>query len=603
MVKTEKKQKSQKDTNPPQEIIDFLMYLRKTSDKDYRGCLSKGAKPYPGGWKIAGNTEFTFLITTKTNGCIRIFIRGDASKEGLTEKMEGVKKKMVTSFDGGQVKVDPPRKTTIIGITFLQIKLEDLKGDTTDNTKKELMKKLLLELLDALGRPKDKRRGKNHSDNQDTHDFDYNLIIFGAPGTGKSHYLEDLRTHYGIEQNESVENYQYYPHGVPNAVFPLFEENNYERVTFYPTYSYAQFVGSYKPVMRDVDEKGFELPPKAQNAHIRKAIAYEFVPGPFLRILKKALRNKDKKYLLIIEEINRANAAAVFGDVFQLLDRKDDEDEDEGESKYSITPSKEIFDYLTRKDEDGKGISEGEAKALRIPSNMYIWATMNSADQGVFPLDTAFKRRWNFIYRSLDDNQANVDAIVEIGKDCQCKWGDLRKVINCILKRAGVNEDKLLSSSFVNPDGDKIISSNRFKMKVLMYLWEDATRMCRNKVFADESWTFSELMRAWDKVQYVSEKDDLMKDIFKFSTEKKEERLILENRGKKDNTPGDIEADSVEKDRPVPSVIRADASEDNLSSVVGTNQPNIIDVTAGGNNDNTESGSGVIGDEKSGNQN
>ena len=190
-----------------------------------------------------------------------------------------------------------------------------------------------------------------------------------------------------------------------------------------------------------------------------------------------------------------------------------------------------------------------------------------------------------------------------IGKDCQCKWGDLRKVINCILKRAGVNEDKLLSSSFVNPDGDKIISSNRFKMKVLMYLWEDATRMCRNKVFADESWTFSELMRAWDKVQYVSEKDDLMKDIFKFSTEKKEERLILENRGKKDNTPGDIEADSVEKDRPVPSVIRADASEDNLSSVVGTNQPNIIDVTAGGNNDNTESGSGVIGDEKSGNQN
>ena len=202
----------------------------------------------------------------------------------------------------------------------------------------------------------------------------YNLIVFGAPGTGKSHYLDDLcgkKKKDVIGDSDSDESYF----------------ARCERVTFYPTYSYAQFVGSYKPVMKDVDKDGFEVSPEKKGAPTRKVIGYEFVPGPFLQILKEALLNEEKNYLLIIEEINRANAAAVFGDVFQLLDRNDD-----GESEYSITPSREMSEYLERKSSDGKDdVAKDVDSKLWIPSNLYIWATMNSADQGVFPLDTAFK--------------------------------------------------------------------------------------------------------------------------------------------------------------------------------------------------------------------
>ena len=344
----------------------------------------------------------------------------------------------------------------------------------------------------------------------------YNLIVFGAPGTGKSHYLEELRlTAWKDVIEDTDKDGPYY--------------NHYERVTFYPTYSYAQFVGSYKPVMKDVDKDGFN----AKNGEpTRKAIAYEFVPGPFLRILKDALRNEDKNYLLIIEEINRANAAAVFGDVFQLLDRKNEDDDEaqEGWSDYSITPCREMIEYLMDKDAEGiDGVSKDDVEELRIPSNFYIWATMNSADQGVFPLDTAFKRRWDFKYMSLEDNKSNDNCTVEVGKDCNCKWGDLRKAINSVLKRNQINEDKLLSSSFVQPDEDDVISAERFKMKVLMYLWEDAARMCRKSVFADDVDVFSDLMKKWDSIKYNKDDEGLLKASFRFD-DSVVERVVLTQR-------------------------------------------------------------------------
>lgn len=327
-----------------------------------------------------------------------------------------------------------------------------------------------------------------------------NLIVFGAPGTGKSHCLEGLR---GAKKKEVIDG--------NDSDEDFFK--SFERVTFYPTYSYAQFVGSYKPVMKEVDKDGFEVDREQNGVRTRRAIAYEFVPGPFLRILKDALRNDDKNYLLIIEEINRANAAAVFGDVFQLLDRDDD-----GSSEYSITPCREVIEYLMAKDVEGiDGISKDDAEELRIPSNLYIWATMNSADQGVYPLDTAFKRRWDFEYRSLDNNISNDKCVVKVGKDCNCKWGVLRKAINSVLKRNQINEDKLLSSSFVQPDGEDVISSNRFKMKVLMYLWEDAARMCRKSVFADAVDVFSDLMKEWDSVKYEEGDGTLLGKVFRFN--------------------------------------------------------------------------------------
>lgn len=271
-----------------------------------------------------------------------------------------------------------------------------------------------------------------------------NIIYFGAPGTGKSHNLDS--------DKDNLLNYH---------------KNNYERVTFHPDYSYANFVGTYKPV-----------PDK-------KTISYEYIPGPFMRLLVKSLKKPEEPFLLLIEEINRANAAAVFGDVFQLLDR-DDEDY---VSKYPIHASEDMKKYL----EDNLGEHFEE---IKIPQNMFIWATMNSADQGVFPLDTAFKRRWDFKYFPINPKN-NEMAKIEIDvdeswnlKDNKLNWDKLRQEINSVLSGYGINEDKLIGPYYAF---DKYIGKDKipindfkdiFKNKILMYLYEDVARSKRPKLFA-----------------------------------------------------------------------------------------------------------------------
>lgn len=244
-----------------------------------------------------------------------------------------------------------------------------------------------------------------------------NRIIFGAPGTGKSHKLEDDSKQFG---------------------------ENMERVTFHPNYSYAQFVGTYKPI-------------QGENP---TDIKYEYVPGPFMRTYVNALNNPEKKFLLLIEEINRANVAAVFGDVFQLLDRKN------GVSEYPIATSEDIKKHLLKKldclkNQDINELSDEEKKMyieMKIPENMYIWATMNSADQGVFPMDTAFKRRWEFEYISVNEPEqvAKIEKYVipmcaNTEQGYYVNWNDLRTRINSILiDNCKVNEDKLLGPFFIS---------------------------------------------------------------------------------------------------------------------------------------------------------
>lgn len=253
-----------------------------------------------------------------------------------------------------------------------------------------------------------------------------------------------------------------------------------ERVTFHPNYSYAQFVGTYKPVQGSSDEK---------------QIAYQYVPGPFMRIYAAAKQNPNNNYLLLIEEINRANVAAVFGDVFQLLDRNAD-----GESEYKVAASEDIKKYLAK-----KGIYEDE---LSIPSNMYIWATMNSADQGVFPMDTAFKRRWEFEYIGIDDNEDKVkDYEIPINSNQKVNWNELRKSINTRLIEMSINEDKLLGPFFlsktvlenalVNPENFVKL----FKSKVIMYLFEDAAKMKVKQLFKidNNKYIFSEICKQFDE--------------------------------------------------------------------------------------------------------
>lgn len=257
-----------------------------------------------------------------------------------------------------------------------------------------------------------------------------NLIYFGAPGTGKSFNLNK-------DKDELLENY----------------ENNYERVTFHPDYSYANFVGTYKPVPDD------------------DKITYRYVPGPFMRILKKALAKPDEPYLLIIEEINRANVAAVFGDVFQLLDRDENH-----ESEYPIGASEDMKTYISR-------------DRIKLPSNLFIWATMNSADQGVFPMDTAFKRRWDFRYFSINNNEDLIENTHVIINGKPLRWNDLRKQINDELLTYKINEDKLIGPFFAfneyhNKEIPLEIFKDIFKNKIIMYLFEDAARSNRNKLFS-----------------------------------------------------------------------------------------------------------------------
>ena len=256
-----------------------------------------------------------------------------------------------------------------------------------------------------------------------------NKIYFGAPGTGKSYNLNQ-------DKNDLLEDFK----------------DNFERVTFHPDYSYANFVGTYKPVPEN------------------DSITYKYVPGPFMRILKKAIQKPSEPFLLIIEEINRANVAAVFGDVFQLLDRTE-----EYESEYSIEASEDMKTYLNK-------------RKIKIPQNLFIWATMNSADQGVFPMDTAFKRRWDFEYFSINHHEDLIeDTHVIINNKC-IKWNDLRKQINEELLSYKINEDKLLGPFFAfNEHMNEKIDLDDFKdifsNKIIMYLFEDAARSRRNELF------------------------------------------------------------------------------------------------------------------------
>jgi len=300
-------------------------------------------------------------------------------------------------------------------------------------------------------------------------DFERNRIVFGAPGTGKSFQLEE-------DREKIVE-----------------MGGNYERVTFHPEYTYSSFVGCYKPV----SEKG--------------EIKYKYVPGPFMRVLVEALRSgiedeQAKPFLLLIEEINRAKVAAVFGEVFQLLDR-----DSVGASDYEIHASEDVKKYLS---DELKGSLDSFSR-IKIPNNMFIWASMNSADQGVFPMDTAFKRRWSFEYKGIDENEDKVGGTIVLGKNdsaFEVNWNTLRKAINATLAtKFGINEDKLMGPFFIGEDvfafgeDGKILNPEKFikvfKSKVIMYLYEDAAKQQKHKLFSGcDSTRYSSICDAFDEI-------------------------------------------------------------------------------------------------------
>ncbi|AGG59963.1 MULTISPECIES: type-2 restriction-modification system deoxyribonuclease BsuRB [Bacillus] len=293
-----------------------------------------------------------------------------------------------------------------------------------------------------------------------------NRIIYGAPGTGKSNYLE-------------------------REVGKIFGDNPYvfTRVTFFPGYTYGQFIGAYKPVpiykKLSGEEEIFSSNFRDKMENFEPMIDYQFVPGPFIDVLIKALKNRYTNFILIIEEINRANAASVFGDIFQLLDRNKN-----GESDYPVTFGPDIMNYLAR-----NGIKD---EMIKLPSNFFIWATMNNADQGVLPLDTAFKRRWSFEYLELEKYRKAVDSwklsLRYKGHNKVIMWNDFRDIINKRLK-GKVPEDKLLGPFFLKES--ELWNQNVFKNKLLYYLKEDVFKHNPTIDFLNAS-TFSELIEKYD---------------------------------------------------------------------------------------------------------
>ncbi len=301
-------------------------------------------------------------------------------------------------------------------------------------------------------------------------------IYYGAPGTGKSFTIDNLT-----------------------------DDDNSVRTTFHPDTDYASFVGAYKPTMKDMPLSAFvgkevhRAQPQGEHPGTEQRIVYKYVPQAFLKAYVAAWSKLDTPYYLIIEEINRGNCAQIFGDLFQLLDRNNS-----GSSSYAINADEDIakflkedvngFATLSQEQRDAIAAYElvkdnGEKRAigekildgtlLLLPHNLHIWATMNTSDQSLFPIDSAFKRRWNWKYVPIETNPIDKNTNqplnwkFEVSGDLY-SWGKFLEKINPEIYTITESSDKQMGYFFAKADPTTgIISEEVFLNKVLFYLWTD----------------------------------------------------------------------------------------------------------------------------------
>ncbi len=243
------------------------------------------------------------------------------------------------------------------------------------------------------------------------------------------------------------------------------------RATFHPDYDYASFVGCYKPSMND------------------GKIEYSFTPQVFTKAYIAAWENTSKPVYLVIEEINRGNCAQIFGDIFQLLDR----DQSTGMSQYPIQVDKDLSEYIeTRLGSGHPGIAGGN---LQLPANLHIYATMNTSDQSLFPMDSAFKRRWDWEYVPIDLKCPESQFTITIG-DIVYKWPSFLEKVNERIHALSDSEDKQMGNFFIKHD----VEVEEFKSKVMFYLWSEVCKeyeksgsFFKNRRNSDAEFTFNSL--------------------------------------------------------------------------------------------------------------
>lgn len=296
-----------------------------------------------------------------------------------------------------------------------------------------------------------------------------NIIIYGTPGCGKSYFVK-------------------------NKLLTGYAEENIIRTTFYQDYTNTDFVGQILPSVSGKD------------------VTYKFNPGPFSLALNQAVKNQDKKVALVIEELNRGNAPSIFGDIFQLLDREN------GKSEYQIT-NINIQQYLEKEN------PEYIFNHIVIPSNLSIIATMNTSDQNVYTLDTAFKRRWDFmklknIFETSGENEHPYRNYLVPGAN-NITWQSFVNSINEFMINTNSDlqsEDKQLGIFFVNKNllcqnisdvDDKKIY--KFAYKVLEYLWDDVAKFERDMWFVNDIRTLDELVDKYIKSGVEVFKDGVFK--------------------------------------------------------------------------------------------
>lgn len=313
------------------------------------------------------------------------------------------------------------------------LNLNDSKSIETEVNKGKKLRESFEDNLYGISIYKEGNQAKKIINSESRDNVGKNILLYGVPGSGKSHYI--------------------------NTIY-CSDQDSIERVVFHPEYTYSDFIGQILPQI--VDDR----------------LNYVFTPGPFTTILKKAISCPTQKFFLVIEELNRGNAPAIFGEIFQLLDRNEN-----GESEYSITNfdiAKELFNNPKQK--------------IKIPSNLWILATMNTSDQNVFTLDTAFQRRWQMKHIN-NDISSSTTAEIKI-PNSEITWETFALKVNSLIIKGNEGnsstEDKRLGAYFASKT--ELNDPELFAEKVLKYLWDDAFKLDRGIFFKDNLTSFDEVL-------------------------------------------------------------------------------------------------------------